>query len=134
MSPHNLLVICLVLLFRVHLGTFVLATLGFKVFGFALESQLEAFGLHLLQSPSLEAFWTGLYNTQIGRLSFFNYTTTMGGLFISLIASIPLWIATVFLIKQYRTHIMSWIEKNKLLRILKSSALIRLYNNTSGGQ
>ena len=132
-SPHNILVVFCVLLFRVHLGSFIMAAILFKFVGFALQSQLEAFGLSLLQNPGLESFWTALYNTQFGRLSFFNYSTTMGGLFIALVSFIPLWLISVFLINQYRGHLMSWVQKNKVIQVLKGSALIRLYNKSNGG-
>lgn len=133
-SPHNLVVLLIVLLFRVHLGTFVLASLGFKLLGLAFESGIEQLGLALLQNPGLESVWTSLYNTQLGRLSFFNYTTTFGGLFISCSAFVPLWLINIYLIKQYREHILTWMKQNKLLQILKGTALIRLYNNSTGGQ
>ena len=110
-SPHNLLIIFMVLLFRIHIGTFVLAAIGFKLIGFAFEGAIELLGLALLQNPSFEAFWTSIYNTQIGRLSFFNYSTTLGGLFIRVVGFIPIWLLSVLLIKQYRTHIKSWIQK-----------------------
>lgn len=97
-SPHNLVVLLIVLLFRVHLGTFVLASLGFKLLGLAFESGIEQLGLALLQNPGLESVWTSLYNTQLGRLSFFNYTTTFGGLFISCSAFVPLWLINIYLI------------------------------------
>ena len=121
-------------MFRVHLGTFVLASIGFKLLGFAFESGIEQLGLALLQSPALESLWTSIYNTQIGRLSFFNYTTTFGGLVISLCAFVPLWLLCVFTIKQYRQHILTWMKQNKLLQLLKGTALIRLYNSSTGGQ
>ena len=98
-SPHNIIILLVVLMFRVHLGTFVLASIGFKLLGFAFESGIEQLGLALLQSPALESLWTSIYNTQIGRLSFFNYTTTFGGLFISLCAFVPMWLLCVFIIK-----------------------------------
>ena len=130
MSLHNLIILLCVLIFRVHLGSFILATFLFKLLGFALQSQLELLGLSLLQNQALESFWTTLYNTQFGRLSLFNYSTTMGGLFIAMLAFIPIWLLSVFLIGQYRDHLMSWVEKNKLIQILKGSALIRLYNKS----
>ena len=131
-SPHNLLVLLIVLLFRVHLGSFILAALGFSLIGLAAEPALEAFGLSLLQSDTYQSIWTSLYNTQMGRLSLFNYSTTMGGLFIALVSFIPVWLISLFIIKQYRQHIMAWITKNKLIQILKGSTIIQLYNRTTG--
>ena len=88
----------------------------------------------VLQSDTYQAIWTSLYNTQFGRLSFFNYSTTMGGLFVGIVAFIPLWLLSLFVVKQYRENIMGWIEKNKLVQLLKGSAIIQLYNKTAGEQ
>lgn len=133
-SPHNLLILLIVLLFRVHLGTFILAAVGFSLLGLAAESALEQFGLALLQNETYQSIWTSIYNTQLGRLSFFNYSTTMGGLFIGVVGFIPMWFISLFVVNQYRENIMGWVEKNKLVQLLKGSAIIRLYNNTAGGQ
>ena len=133
-SPHNLLILLIVLLFRVHLGTFFLAALGFSLLGLILEPSLDEVGLAVLQSDTYQAIWTSLYNTQFGRLSFFNYSTTMGGLFVGIVAFIPLWLLSLFVVKQYRENIMGWIEKNKLVQLLKGSAIIQLYNKTAGEQ
>ena len=134
LSLHNLLILLIVLIFRVHLGTFILATVGFSILGLAFEPIIEEFGLAILQSETYQSVWTSLYNTQFGRLSFFNYSTMMGGLFISVIGFIPLWLLSLFVVNQYRENIMGWVEKNKLVQLLKGSAIIRLYNSTAGGE
>ncbi len=132
LSPHNLLIILLVLILRVHLGTFILASLGFTLVGFAVQSSIEQFGLALLQNQTLEPFWTALYNTQFGRLSLFNYSTSLGGLAICLVSFVPMWLFTTYLVRQYRGHIMAWIQKNRLIQVLKGTTIIRLYNKSTG--
>ena len=133
-SLHNLVIFLIVLIFRVHLGTFILATVSFSLVGLALEPVIEAFGLAVLQNETYQSVWTSLYNTQFGRLSLFNYSTVMGGLIISLIGFIPLWLTATFVIKKYRENIMEWVEKNKLIQLLKGSSIVRLYSNIAGNQ
>lgn len=132
-SPHNLLVLLIVLLFRVHLGTFIMASLGFALLGLTLESALDSFGYYLLTHETYANLWTAMYNTQIGRLSLFNYTTQFGGLVLSLLLFVPLWLAISIGIKQYRVRVKTWAEKSKLIAILKGSTLFSLYDKSPGG-
>jgi len=133
-SPHNLVILLIVLLFRVHLGTFIMASFGFGLLGLMAESALDSFGYYLLTHETYAHFWTTLYNTQVGRLSFFNYTTQFGGLVLSLLLFIPLWLGLILAIKQYRLTVRAWTEKSKLLTFLKSSTLFSLYNRADGGE
>ena len=132
-SPHNLLVLLIVLLFRVHIGTFIMASVGFALLGLLLQGSLDSFGYFLLTHETWSGLWTNLYNTQIGRLSLFNYTTQFGGLILSLLLFVPMWLGITFSIKQYRVKIKAWAERSKLVAILKGSTLFSLYDKSTGG-
>jgi uncharacterized protein (TIGR03546 family) len=132
MSLHNVLILMVVLLFRVHLGTFILSTIAFGLIGLALAQPLEQVGYWLLNLPVVEPFWIALYNTQVGRLSLFNYTSVIGGLFVSLATLLPVWLISVKLIAQYRSHFLSWMQKNRLVEILRGSTLIQMYQRSGG--
>jgi len=131
-SAHNLIIVLIALLFRIHLGTFILASFGFSLVGLAFEPLLERFGYFLLTNDAMTSFWTALYNTQLGRLSLFNYSTQLGGLCISLVAFVPLLLVLIWGIKSYRIRIKAWAEKSKLIVILRSSSLFQLYEKTGG--
>lgn len=131
-SPHNLLVILIVLLFRVHLGSFILASFGFGLIGLAIEPLLDRLGLWLLSQDSLVSLWTSLYNTHLGRLSFFNYTTMAGGLFVSLLALAPVWFGSAFMVNNYREHFLAWSKKTRLLNLLRTSTIMQAYFRTGG--
>ena len=133
-SPHNLLVLLIVLLFRVHFGTFVMASFGFGLLGLTIESLLDNFGYYLLTHETYAGLWTALYNTQIGRLSFFNYTTQFGGLILSLLLFVPLWLGSVWSIKQYRVKFQAWAQDSKIMAILRGSTLFSVYDRSSGGE
>ena len=127
MSPHNLLILLVVLIFRVHLGTFLLAAIGFGLLGLLLAGWIEQTGYWLLKLDLLTSFWTTVYNTQFGRLSLFNFTALTGGLFLGLISFIPLWFLTIYLVNNYRSHMLTWVEQNYLIKFIRGSALVQKY-------
>ena len=132
MSPHNLLFLFIVLLFRIHLSTFIIALSGFSLLGLILSPLFDQFGYYLLTNISLTEFWTQIYNLSIGRLSLFNNSITTGSLVFSLLLFLPLYFLTRWMVVRYRITFLQWIEKSKLMVLLKSTSLFRLYASSTG--
>ena len=131
LSPHNILVLFIVLFFRIHLSTFILALTGFSILGVLLDPLFDQFGYYLLTTPILTDFWTQVYNVSLGRLSQFNNSIILGSLSLSLLLFIPLYFTTKSLVNRYRNSFMIWLEKSKIMAILKSSNLFRIYADSS---
>ena len=121
---HNILVIFLLLIFRINLAAFLLGWAFFSALSYLLDPVFHDLGKSLLNSPGLINLWTELYNSGFWRLSNFNNTIVMGSLAVSLLAYIPLVLLSTFLIKQYRSHVMTRLEKSRIFNLLKSSKLI----------
>ena len=130
MSPHNLLFLFIILLFRIHLSTFIISLSGFSLLGLMLDPLFDDFGYYLLTLNSLTDFWSTIYNFSIGRLSLFNNTIIMGSLTFSLLLFLPLFITSKWLISRYRISFNKWIAKSKIMILLKSSSLFQTLSNT----
>lgn len=124
---HNIVILFVVLFFKVNIGTFLLALALFSTLAFVLDPTMVSMGEAILTADGLNAFWTALYNTDIGQLSQLFHTLTLGSLVVSLVLCPVVLFASKFLIVKYRVHIMAYFEKLKIVQFLKSSRLYDLY-------
>lgn len=127
-SPHNALILLLVLLLRVQLSMFIVSLGLFTVFAYLLDPLSDTIGLSLLHAPSLQALWTSLYNNDLWRLLAFNNSLVLGSAVLALALSPPIFWASCFVVTRYRQHILSWVRKTHLATWLKSGKLIAAYN------
>ncbi|MDH5735536.1 MAG: TIGR03546 family protein, partial [Gammaproteobacteria bacterium] len=123
-SLHNIIVIFLLLIFRINLAAFILGLTFFTGMAYLLDPTFHKIGYSILSNQDLNGLWTELYNITIWRISGFNNTITMGSLFISLLAFLPVLILTHVLIKRYRTHILIHLDNSRIFRLLKSSKIL----------
>ncbi len=130
-SLHNLLVLFLVLVLRVNLSAFMLSFGFFSALAYAVDPLSHRLGLAILTAPALEALWTSLYNTALGRLEAFNNSITMGSLTLSLVSFVPLFFLATRLIEKYREHVLAWVRKSRLMQMLRASKLYGAYARVS---
>lgn len=130
-SLSNLLMLLLVLIFRINLTAFLLAFGFFSGIAYLFDPQMHSLGEALLTAPQLQALWTNLYNNDIWRLTHFNNTLVLGSLTLALVLSAPLFFASNFLIKKYRDHFLLWVQKTKLVKLIKANKFYRIYNALS---
>jgi len=128
---HNLVVLLIVFVLRANLTTFMLAWIGFSGMAYVLDPLFHALGLQILTSPSFQNLWTSLYNTSLGRLSNFNNSILMGSLVFSLALFVPLFLVSRLMIYRYREHLLSWIEKSRIVQALKASKFFHIYRSVS---
>lgn len=131
MSLHNLVVLLLVLLLRVNISSFITATLFFSGVAWAVDPLMSRIGLALLGADALEGIWTSLYNITIMRLARFNNSIVMGSLVLSLALFVPFLYASMFLIREYRENVMSFVNHLKVVQALKASKFYRMYDSLS---
>ena len=131
-SLHNILILFLVLVLRVNLSAFILGWAFFSGVAYLLDPLFNRLGLWLLTLGSLQGLWTSLYNTTIFRLEKFYNSVVMGSLFFSIVLFIPLYSASNIGIRRYRDHVLAWIEKTRVMKLLKASKLYHMYQTVSG--
>jgi uncharacterized protein (TIGR03546 family) len=131
-SLHNLLVLLLVLLIRVNLSAFLVGLTFFSGIAYLLDPLFNRIGLAVLTAGPLEGLWIGLYNSTLWRIERFNNTIVMGSLSVSLVLFIPLYLLSNLGIRRYRAHVLTWVEKTRLMQLLKASRFYSLYQSVSG--
>ncbi len=126
-TPHNLVVLLLVLCLRINLSIFLVGLALFSALGLALAPLFHHLGLLLLTAPALHGSWVALYNTVPGRMEGINNTVVVGSLVVALIALVPLHLLGVVFVRRYREHLLAWVRKTRLAQLLKASKLWRAY-------
>jgi len=131
-SLHNLFIFLLVLLLRVNLSAFILGLTFFTGVAYLLDPVFHWMGLGILTAGALNGLWTNFYNITLLRLAKFNNSIVMGSLVCALIAFVPLYMLLNLLIRRYREHILAWVQKTRIMQLLKTSRLYSAYQAVSG--
>ncbi|MDY7034453.1 MAG: TIGR03546 family protein [Thermodesulfobacteriota bacterium] len=131
-SPHNLLILFLVLIFRVNLSAFILGFVLFTGIAYLLDPLFHWIGYHLLTMSFLKEIWTVLYNSTLCRIERFNNSILMGSLLFSLFVFIPLYIGLNLGILTYRGYVLEWVRKTRVMKVFMASKLYKAYESVSG--
>ncbi len=130
-TPLNLCILLLVLVLRVNISSYLLGSAFFSGIAWMLDPVFHRIGLAVLTAGPLEGLWTAFYNTVIGRLQRFNNSVVMGSLVFSVACFVPLVLVMNALIRRYREHILVWVKKTRLMRVLMASRFYSLYEKLS---
>ena len=122
----TLLILLVVCLLTINLSTFLLVWGLTEGLMLLFASPLEQLTWDLARQEGLLQL---LANTEFLQLLHLHHTLTLGAFVLGMMLLWPVaWISTV-LVRQYRSHIMSNVEKWKLMQMLKASKLYSLYQN-----
>jgi len=130
-SLLNLFVLLIVLVLRVNVSAFIFGVMLFSIVGYLIDPLSAATGEMALMAPSLQDTWTSLYQNEWMRVLAFNNTVTMGGFIIALVLLIPVTLVSRMLIIQYRHRVLTYINRLKVVQVLKASKLYGLYRTFS---
>ena len=127
LSLHNVIILLLVFVIRVNLSAFFLGCALFSLVAFGVDPLSISLGQSLLESPNLNDFWVGLYQSDFWRATKFNHTLLLGSLTIATLLFVPVFIVLRVLINVYRERFMAWFEKLKISKLIKASKFYKLY-------
>ena len=128
-SLHNLLVLLLAFVIRVNLSAFFLGVAAFSLLAMVIDPLSIQLGASLLAQPGFQDFWTELYQSDFWRMTAFNHTLVLGGLLLSLLAFIPVFVLSRLLIVMYRQRLLNWISRLKVVQVLKAGKFYNLYKS-----
>jgi uncharacterized protein (TIGR03546 family) len=131
LNVHNLFVLLLVCVLRVNLSAFLLGLVVFTGVAYLLDPLFHQLGLALLTAPGLTDLWTALYQSVGWRIAHFNNSIVMGSLVFSLAVFVPVFLLSNLLILRYRQHVLAWVQKTRLMQIVKASRLYQTYQTLS---
>lgn len=131
-SLHNALVLLLACVLRVHFGSFLVGLGLFSIIAWLVDPISRWVGEFLLLAPSLQTFWTLLYQSHFWRISGFNHTLTLGGLVLSLVAFVPVTLLIRQCVMAYRARLLTWVATLKIAKMLKATKLFNVYQRLAG--
>jgi len=132
LSLHNLLVLLLVLILRTNLSAFLLGLTFFSGVAYLLDPVFHRIGYAILIAEPLEGLWTAFYNSTLWRIERFNNSIVMGSLIFSVILFFPLFLLSNELIRRYRSHILEWIRRSRIMQAFMASKFYSVYRSVSG--
>ncbi|MBT3251788.1 MAG: TIGR03546 family protein [Candidatus Marinimicrobia bacterium] len=128
LSLFSFIIIIITIILNVNISMFILGSLIFGIIGYIIDPLFHHFGYFLLiDVPALESLWIICTNTPLLSLLRFNNTTNLGSIVTSFTFSIPVYFATIFLVKKYRTRFGEKVNKLKITKIIKGSKLYSIY-------
>lgn len=127
LSWHNAIVLLLALVIKVNLSAFIVSLGLFSLLAWFVDPYSASLGEQILTAPGLQETWTSLYQIDFLRITKFNHTLVMGGLVVSLIAFLPVFFLSRFLVVQYRAKLLAWVEKLWIAKLIKGSKFYRIY-------
>ena len=130
-TPHNIVVVFLLLVLRANLSAFILGWALFSSLAFALDPLFHRMGLAILTASALEPLWTTLYNSTLWRIENFNDSIVAGSLFVSLVGFVPLLLGTNALVRRYREHVLEWFMRTRLMALVKASRFYGVYQRVA---
>ncbi len=132
LSMHNLVVLFLVLTVRVNISIFIVGTGIFSGISYLLDPVFHKIGLGLLTAESLTGFWTILYNSPVWRIERFNNSIVMGSLLVSIVLFVPVFLFSMYIVRQYREHILERVRKTRIMQMITASRIFSAYQAVSG--
>jgi uncharacterized protein (TIGR03546 family) len=130
-SVANLIILLIVLLVRVNLSAFILATAFFSGVAYVLDPVFNRIGLVVLTASPLQELWTAMYNSTFWRLQKFNNSVVIGSFLFSLAAFVPAVLLFNVLIRKYRERVLTWIKRTKIVQALTASRWYEMYRSLS---
>jgi len=125
-SLHNLAILFVAFIFRTHLSSFWLSVAVFSIIAPPLTPMFNQLGNSLLGNPDLYETWTGLYQSEVWRLSRFNVSNVLGGVIVSMVSLIPLTLLSYLLVVRYREKLQQRISQIKWIQWLRATKAVTL--------
>ena len=129
---HNIVIIFFVLVIRVHLGSFILATGFFTGLSYLLSPFIVQVGESLLTAPDLADSFVTLYQFSVFKLAHWHHTYILGAFILGVALAFPIYFISKFVIEKYRVHIMTFFAKFRIVQALKASKFYGVYTSLVG--
>ena len=132
LSLHNLVLLFVVLVIRIHLASFTLALGIFSGLGYLLSGFIVSVGESLLSAPALQSIFTAAYQYDWFKLAHLHHTYTLGALVVGLLLALPVYFLSLTLVAKYRVHVKNLFDKLRIVKALKTSKFYQLYCDITG--
>lgn len=126
---HTILVLILILVLNVNIGAALMAIAACGTIGLFTDPLADRIGtLLLVKSDLLTPLWTYAYNLPLVPFTRFNNTVVLGSLVIAMGLSLPLFFLVRRGVRYYRAHLAPKVEQWKVMKLLKITSPLNVYN------
>ncbi|NLT49573.1 MAG: TIGR03546 family protein [Ignavibacteria bacterium] len=132
LSLHNLVLVFLMIIFEINISMALFSMAIFSGIAYIFDPYFHSLGYYILVDVgSMQETWNNFYNIPILALSRFNNTIVMGSLAASLALVIPVFFLGKQFVVVYRTKVDPYVEKWKVMKMIKSSKFYEIYTKIS---
>lgn len=125
---QNMVLLAVAILTKVNLAAVFFSLFLFSFVAYLFDPWLHSLGyVILVDLESLHVLWTALYNMPVAPFTRFNNTVVMGSLVVALILAAPVYLLAKRGIIVYRERWAEKIERWKVVRYIKGSAVYNWY-------
>ncbi len=126
-SLHNLVILAVAMLTTVSFPGVMLGWAVAVPLGFALDPLFDRVGMAILMSDAAAPFFTWVVNTPVVALSGLNNSITLGSLVVWIVLLVPAFFVFRTLVARYRAHVLAYVQRWRVVQVLKSSKLWSMY-------
>ena len=127
LSLHSLIIFLVLFFFRIQIGAALVTAFFFKFVAFILDPAFHAVGSKVLELPSLQGFYTSLYNMPLIPFTRFNNSIVMGSAVITFILSPFVFIMSRIFILKYRATVVARFKETKLWKAIEATKFYQWY-------
>ena len=127
LSLHSLIIFLILFFFRIQIGAALVTAFFFKFVAFILDPAFHAVGSKMLELPSLQGFYTNLYNMPLIPFTRFNNSIVMGSAVITFILSPFVFIMSRIFIVKYRATVVARFKETKLWKAIEATKFYQWY-------
>jgi uncharacterized protein (TIGR03546 family) len=128
LSLHSLIVFLFLFIFRIQIGAALVTAFFFKFAAFLLDPIFHSMGSKVLEMPSLQDFFTTLYNMPIIPFTRFNNSIVMGSAVVTFALSPLVFIGSMYFISKYRELIVAKFKKTKFWKFVEATKFYEWYH------
>ncbi len=127
LSLHSLIIFMILFFFRIQIGAALITAFFFKFAAFLLDPVFDVVGRKVLEMPSLEPFFTKLYNMPLIPFTRFNNSIVMGSAVITFALSPFVFILCQRLIIKYRETVLARFKQTKVWKAVEATKFYQWY-------
>ena len=127
LSLHSLIIFMILFFFRIQIGAALITAFFFKFAAFLLDPVFDVVGRKVLEMPSLEPFFTKLYNMPLIPFTRFNNSIVMGSAVITFALSPIVFLLSQYFIIKYRETVLARFKQTKVWKAVEATKFYQWY-------
>ena len=126
-SLQTIIIFLLIMLFRIQAGAAFVSAFFFTFIAYLLDPLSAALGSWILELPSMQSFYTTMYNLPIVPLTRFNNSIVMGSGALAIVLMPLAYLGAKVLVIKYRATIVQRYKDTAFWKALEATKIYKWY-------